>query len=251
MMLSRLSSARPILWPTINRLLAFIICLTLALGTSLGFAAELTFAQTTVSFNAPIEANGQDVTFSFRNDSDETFTITDVHNGCGCVTSTLIKRAYAPGESGALQVHVDFQNRTGSIKKIIRLTVRGSKTNADAEVPLKMEGVAQTPLTLSDLSVSWKVGEAKATKEIIVRVKEGQQISDLTVETPPLNTNFNLESSPLADGGCLIRVTPASSNSDTVTLVDGREVQQMYLLRYLHVPTKTIKRERFYAIVYK
>ncbi len=235
----------------INRLLAFIISLTLALGTSLGFGAELTFAQTTVSFNAPIEANGQDVTFSFRNESDETFTISDISNGCGCVTSTLIKRAYAPGESGELQVHIDFQNRTGSIKKTIRLNVRGSKTNTNVEVPLKMEGVAQTPLTLSDLTVSWAVGEAKNTKEIIVRIKDGQQISDLLIDNSQLNTLFHLESSPLTEGGCLIRVTPILPNSETITLVNGREMQQMYLLRYLHVPTKTIKRERFYAIVYK
>ncbi len=251
MMLSQLPSVHPILWPIISRLLAFITSLTLALWTSLGFGAELTFTQNTATFTAPIESNSQDVTFYFRNDSNETFTITDIYSGCGCVTSTLAKRVYAPGESGELQAHVDFQNRTGSIKKQIKLTVRSSNANSDVQIPLKIEGIAQTPLILSDITVSWTVGEAKVTKEIIVRVKDGQQVSDLTIENPQLHAYFNLVSSPLASGGCLIQITPAPTSSETVTLVDGREVQQMYLLRYMHIPTKTIKRERFYAIVYK
>ncbi|MBA3699326.1 MAG: DUF1573 domain-containing protein [Planctomycetes bacterium] len=214
-------------------------------------AVELTFKTPTATFQAPIEVTGQDVVFAFTNETTEAILITDIQTGCGCVTSALEKRTYLPGESGALQVHVDFQDRTGPIKKILRIRVRGEKETTETEQRIKIDGVATTPLTLSSLTVSWAGGQPPETKEILVSIKEGMDVRDLVVENPLLSPHFKIESIPRPSGGLIVRITPHSDAGGNVSLNDGREIQQSFYLTYKYSPQSVGKRERFYAIVYR
>ena len=45
--------------------------------------------------------------FPFRNAGPEPLTITDLQASCGCLTPTLARRTYAPGESGELTLEVN------------------------------------------------------------------------------------------------------------------------------------------------
>lgn len=227
------------------RALGFLIAVS-GLG-----AVELTFKTAIATFQAPIEASGQDVTFSFTNETSETVVITDIHTGCGCVTSAMEKRTYKPGETGALQVHVDFQDRTGPIKRVLRIRVRSEKETAETEQRIKVEGVASTPLTLSSMTASWSVGQTPDTREILVTIKEGMDVRDLVVENPSLNPLFKVESVVRPSGGLLVRITPNTAEGEKVSLDDGREVQQLFLLTYKFSSQGVAKKERFYAIIHR
>jgi hypothetical protein len=228
-----------------------ISVLGVLVSTSALGAVELTFKTPTATFQAPIEATGQDVTFAFTNDASETVIITDIQTGCGCVTSALEKRTYQPGETGVLQVHVDFQDRSGPIKKILRIRMRGEKETTETEQRLRIDGVAATPLALSSLTVAWAGGEPAETKEILVSIKEGFEVKDLAVENPSLNPLFRVESIPRPSGGLILRIAPNSPTGGNASLNDGHEVQQLYLLTYKYSPLAIIKRERFYAIIHR
>lgn len=231
----------------------FAACAAIALMAVCGpmRAVELSFKTTTATFTAPVEANGYDVVFEFSNASSEVITITDIQTGCGCVTSALEKRSYQPGENGALNIHVDFQDKTGPIKKILRVKFKGAGDSGDTEQKLKIDGVALTPLSLSSLTVSWAGGGVVTTKEILVTLKEGFEIADLAVENPTLSQHFQIESRSQARGGLVIAITPLTNDGGRVSLVDGRELQQAYFLTYKYLPTGQVKRERFYAIIHR
>lgn len=214
-------------------------------------AVELSFKTPIATFTAPVEVSGHQVAFEFTNTSSETITVTDIQTGCGCVTSALEKRIYQPGESGTLQTYVDFQERTGPIKKLVRIKVRGASDTIENEQRLKIDGIALTPLALSDLTVSWAIGETTTAKEIIVSIKDGHNIADLSVEGPDSNPHFRVEAHKQTGGGLLVRITPHPADADDkVSLASGRGLQQPYLLIYKYLPTGMIKHERFYAIIY-
>lgn len=223
---------------------------SLILASDLG-AVELTFKTPTATFQAPIEATGQDVTFTFTNEASQSVVITDIQTGCGCVTSALAKRTYRPGETGTLQVHVDFQDRTGPIRKILRIRLRGEKETTETEQRLKIDGVATTPLALSSLTASWAAGQIPETKEILVSIKEGMDVRDLAIENPFLSAHFKVESIVRSSGGLTIRITPVFLSEGKVTLNDGREIQEAYHLVYKYSHLGISKRERFFLIIHR
>jgi hypothetical protein len=236
--------------PTMQTLASYAAVLLLGFLMPLS-AVELVFTAPTATFTAPVEASGHDVTFAFSNTSADTITITDIQTGCGCVTSAMDKRIYQPGESGTLKIHVDFQDRTGPIKKTIRLKSKGANDSIETEQRLKIDGVALTPLALSRLTVSWALDEAATTKEILVMVKEGYDIADLRVEDPDLSQYFKVQSHGQKNGGLAIAITPLMTIDGRVSLDGGREQQQAYFITYRYLKTGQMKRERFYAILHR
>jgi hypothetical protein len=67
--------------------------------------------------------------FGFTNGGTVPLTISDVHSSCGCTTTTLAKKTFAPGESGEIDAHFDPVNRQGKEQKTItvKTTEPGTK----------------------------------------------------------------------------------------------------------------------------
>jgi hypothetical protein len=238
-------------WRRSGMLFALLAILSETCGKLAVNAAELSFESPTANFTAPVEATSQDVAFEFTNASSNGITILEVINGCGCITSALEKRTYAPGEKGRLSVHVEFQDRSGPIKKIVRLRVKGDMDEKETEQRLKIEGIALSSVKVSSLTVAWGIGDSPSTKEILVSTKDGFPISDLKIENTSLSPHFAVETVSQSNGGLLLRITPVVSPEGKVALVDGHELQQPYLLTYTCLPAKVHKKERIYAIIYR
>src|SRR5436309_15173132 len=63
--------------------------------------------------------------FPFRNAGNEPLTITDLDASCGCLTPTLAKRTYAPGEGGELTLEVNTLSQPeGPVRWRLRLGYR-------------------------------------------------------------------------------------------------------------------------------
>jgi Protein of unknown function (DUF1573) len=57
--------------------------------------------------------------FAFTNGASAPVTIVDVHSSCGCTTTTLAKKTYAPGEAGEIEAMFDPVSRQGKERKAI------------------------------------------------------------------------------------------------------------------------------------
>jgi hypothetical protein len=75
--------------------------------------------------------------FKFTNTGDNVLKITKVSKTCGCTTSKLAKKEYAPGESGTLKITYNASTRPASIKKNIYVSSNDKK---NPKVTLSIKG---------------------------------------------------------------------------------------------------------------
>ena len=57
--------------------------------------------------------------FGFKNGAEAPVTILDVHSSCGCTTTNLAKKTFAPGEAGEIEAMFDPVSRQGKERKAI------------------------------------------------------------------------------------------------------------------------------------
>lgn len=212
-------------------------------------SAELTFPNKKITFEGRTEENSHVVTIPFTNASTEPVTVVDIQTGCGCVTSQLDKRIYAPGEAGEISLTLEYRERTGAIRRKITVACHGEGEAGNTSQDIKIEGTVPSPLKLSDLIVNWNAGEPVTTKAISVSIIEGHQIKDLHVEDPFLNAAFTVNSRPTKSGGLVLEISPNLPGASVVSLADGKDLQQAYVLVYTYLPQGIQKRERFFALV--
>lgn len=75
--------------------------------------------------------------FPFRNRGSEPLTITDLQASCGCLTPTLARRTYAPGESGELTLEVNTLSQPeGPVRWRLRVGYRSGGATGEAAVEL-------------------------------------------------------------------------------------------------------------------
>jgi Protein of unknown function (DUF1573) len=212
-------------------------------------SADLTFPNKKITFEGRIEENSHVVTIPFTNASTGPVTVVDIQTGCGCVTSQLDKRIYAPGESGEISITLEYRERTGAIRRKITVSCHGEGEVGNTSQDIQIEGTVPSPLKMSDLIVNWNAGEPVTTKTISVSIIEGHQIKDLHVEDPLLNAAFIVNSRPAKSGGLVLEISPNLPGASVVSLADGKDLQQAYVLVYTYLPQGIQKRERFFALV--
>ena len=76
-------------------------CLLSGLGASPALA-EMEWAQKTVQLKASAKDTVIEARFRFTNRGKDAVDIQQVESSCGCTTTALAQRHYAPGESGAI-----------------------------------------------------------------------------------------------------------------------------------------------------
>jgi hypothetical protein len=93
--------------------------------------------------------------FGFRNGGSLPVTIVSAEPSCGCITPSLSKAVYAPGESGKLKVLFKVGNRTGLQEKTIDVT-----TDERGAVPTRLVLAAEILqfLSVEPRLLTWAVG---------------------------------------------------------------------------------------------
>jgi hypothetical protein len=80
--------------------------------------------------------------FKFTNTGDDVLKIKKVSKTCGCTTSKLAKKEYAPGESGTLKITYNASTHPASIKKNIYVE-SNDKKNPKVTLSIKAKIVAK------------------------------------------------------------------------------------------------------------
>lgn len=212
-------------------------------------STDLTFPSKKITFEGRIEENSHVVTIPFTNTSTGPITVVDIQTGCGCVTSQLEKRIYAPGESGEISLTLEYRERTGAIRRKITVACRAEGDASNTSQDISIEGTVPSPLKMSSLIVNWNAGEPVTTKAISLSIIEGHQIKDLHVEDPLLNAAFTVNSLTAKSGGVVLEISPNLPGASVVSLPDGKDIQQAYVLVYTYLPQGILKRERFFALL--
>lgn len=86
-----------------------------------GANPTLKFAKTTHDFGIVSDDKPVTEKFEFTNVSDRVITIKNVQTSCGCTTAPLTKRTFAPGESYAIDITFNPQNRRGKELKVVHV----------------------------------------------------------------------------------------------------------------------------------
>lgn len=72
--------------------------------------------------------------FGFINSGDAPVTIDAIQPTCGCMSGTLTKKLYAPGERGEIAARLTIGNRCGLHIKGVRVVIKG-ETRTDTAHP--------------------------------------------------------------------------------------------------------------------
>ena len=100
-----------------NRLIAILFLIG-----SIGYAHAdgIVWERKHIEQKAKVNEESIDVVFPFKVEG-RSVTIKSIRNSCGCTTSKLSKKTYAPGESGEIQVHFEIGSRIGEQHKYISI----------------------------------------------------------------------------------------------------------------------------------
>lgn len=134
-------------------------------------ARALVWDSTTVTIDTQGNAETRTAEFRFRNDSDQPVRIRDVRTSCGCTVVKPEREIYGAGETGVLRV--EHKPRPGAAPRRYRISVSTDESGA------RMHDLALVVLSEPLLSVegrrmlTWDKGEARAPKEIVVRIRSG------------------------------------------------------------------------------
>lgn len=157
--------------------------------------------------------------FTFRNDSDQTITITKTDSTCGCTVPQLAKKAYQPGESGTLKAVFDATNRYGEQTKPVYVY-----TDEDRKAPYKLTLRTDIPqaVRLEPRVRFWRIGAEPETQtfRLVLHHKMPMTIDglvDRSSREPPSGA-FDVrvqEIDPQRE--YLIHLTPTSTDSKRTT----------------------------------
>lgn len=79
--------------------------------------AQLSFVTLEQHFQASLGQEATLASYAFVNDGDKPLTIREVKTSCGCTTSELPKKIFAPGEEGEITLNFKHEGRTGPQRK--------------------------------------------------------------------------------------------------------------------------------------
>ena len=77
-------------------------------------------------------------TFGFKNEGPGAVKITKTETACGCTTASAALKAYAPGESGELEVTIDTRGKKGIVVKVVTVFMENA-LNETADLSLTMQ----------------------------------------------------------------------------------------------------------------
>ena len=174
--------------------------------------AGATFESTRADLIAQPDQDVVKASFPFKNDTDSTLNIVEVHSNCGCIKADTDKKSYAPGESGVVRADFKVGNFEGLVEKFVTL-----ETDAKEE-PMQRLAVSITVPILYEVKpqlTEWKQGEKGATKIVTFDVVGDEKIHVTEISTS--RDNFESKLVTIKEGEKYeIHLTP--KNTDLIAL---------------------------------
>lgn len=161
-----------------------LIVLGSLLASSLS-VAQLAWETTQVEMTVPPGQTNLSATFRFRNESSRPVTLFGLKDGCGCSTSNLVERSYAPNDSGEFTLGFPADGKPG-------LFVRHATLQTDdpyrPNVYLAIEARVPEILVVRPATLQWRVGQPASEKSATITLASapGITIDSITVANPEL-----------------------------------------------------------------
>ncbi|MEM6884626.1 MAG: DUF1573 domain-containing protein [Verrucomicrobiota bacterium] len=135
--------------------------------------AQLVWEQKHLSFKAKVDEPTLAGVYRFTNRGDYPVTIGEIKSSCGCTTTELSKRDYAPGETGEIKAVFTVGNLSGLQRK--EITVHTDDPRA-GKVNLKLEVDIPGLLQITPRFVFWKTGKSSRERKVMIDVTHDQPI---------------------------------------------------------------------------
>jgi hypothetical protein len=157
---------------------------------------------------------GQDTVnaeFRFQNDGDKAVAIDSVRATCDCLTASVAKRQYAPGEAGAVAVVFHTKNLSGYQRRTVEVREQGAK----APTVLTLAVHLAESVKVSPDSLTWKKGETSA-KTVAVTAQQDVKVGQVETTAKGFEVQSQEESSP---GTWTITVHPQAADKPVSALL--------------------------------
>jgi hypothetical protein len=107
------------------------------------------------------------VEFRFKNTGEKPVTVMSLESGCSCLSASLDKAVYAPGEIGTGKAEFKVGSFVGMHEKILNIT-----TDLPSQQPWAVPFHLDVPevVSIEPKNVQWWLGEAPSPKTITVKV---------------------------------------------------------------------------------
>jgi hypothetical protein len=140
---------------------------------------QLHFENTTLTFHPLVTDTEVVALFPFTSAAAGPVTIGDVAATCGCTTTRLEKRTYAPEEKGAIGVTFSVGDRTGIQNKTIKVSILGVEGTITLTLVVHLP---EGPI-FSRRFIDWNVDDAPGEKSVLITIPEGSAYEVRGVET--------------------------------------------------------------------
>lgn len=183
---------------------ALFVAWTLGL-TSLA-SASLKWEQMKLVGHANLNDKEVQLTFRFRNDTNQDIRITSVRPDCNCTIASASRSTVAPSESGELRVVYTFRGDVINDERVILV-----RTSSDG-APDRLSIVVSKPkaVDVSRPVVIWKRGESPTSKAITISIhpEAGTRIAGVESQT----TRFDFKITSGSRGESEVIITPVSTS---------------------------------------
>jgi hypothetical protein len=174
----------------------FRLCgfLALLVVTGPAFAEQLTFDSKELVFHPSAADMLVTSSFPFTNTGTTAVTIIDATASCGCTTTTLTKKTYAPGEKGEIGFAFTIADRTGEQQKTIKVIT--DEPSARPTI-LTMKFLLPIGPIFSSRFPEWDIGDTPMPKSVTITIPKGSDYEIKGVESHDARVHVSLtEESP-------------------------------------------------------
>jgi len=191
-------------------------------------------------FTANIDEERIVAEYVFTNSGPHSVTLKSVKTSCGCITASLDKKAFKPGESGKITAQFNIGDRVGAHTEVITVV-----TDEPEEPTVMLELRVEIPelLNITPRFLFWKVDENVYPKEIKLSSPKEYSVQIMGVESAPELFDVELVIDDIS-GSNLLHVIPKAT-SDPVngkifitTVIDSNTIRRFPIfLRILPADT--------------
>jgi hypothetical protein len=159
--------------------IGLICCFSYAAEQAAG--GEIVFDSPRFVERAPAGASELDISFKFRNGSDEPVAVDTLDSGCGCLKGTAMFSSVAPGATGEIRGKFLTENQRGKVVKSLWVTFSNGERHE-----LVTEVTIPRGLVIEPSSLEWAQGEVADERRVELVVESGEplELTELSSSLP-------------------------------------------------------------------
>lgn len=153
-------------------------------------SAGIEFTSTTQKAVAGPEADTVEFLYKFKVTGEQKIHIKSLEVSCSCLTATLNKAEYAPGESGEVKVVFTIGSLEGELEKAVTVSTNDAK---NPDIQLDCIASVEKIFDIQPVTAVWEQGSKPTTKEVKIKVLGANPINiqKFTSSRPNLQAELN------------------------------------------------------------